>query len=152
MLKQGTHRYRSCFTQSSWWPRSWSTTSWRILSGSSPIGHCLTSYKTKKQQCRLHNGQWRSGNMMLNSSHDGWSSLNHSRTSLKCGPTQVCEASASYIIIGWYTSTDPTLSKEQGLVSCSFLPKVISWNMQFNLNSQLWITLQNTRGWSQAFG
>jgi hypothetical protein len=48
----------------------------------------------------LHNRQWRSGNMMLNSFHGGRSSLKHSQTSLRSERTQVRETSMSYLIIG----------------------------------------------------
>jgi hypothetical protein len=53
---------------------------------------------------------------------DGWSSLKHSRTSSPSGQIRVCEELMNYPIIGLCTLTDPTLSKEQGLVSCSPLP------------------------------
>jgi ribonuclease HI len=49
----------------------------------------------------LHNGQWKSASMMLNSSLDGRSSLKHSWTSLWSGPIQVYEELMSYLIIGW---------------------------------------------------
>jgi hypothetical protein len=89
------------------------------------IDYWHASSKENKQQGRSHNGQWRSASMMLNSSLDERSSFKHSRTLLWSELIQVCEASMSYLIIGRCTSTDPTLSKEQGLVSCSFLLKVI---------------------------
>jgi hypothetical protein len=86
--------------------------SWRTLFESYLIGHWHASFKAKKQQGGLRNEQWRSASMMLNSSLDKRSSLKHSRNSLWSGPIQVCEASMSYLIIRWYTSMDPTLSKE----------------------------------------
>jgi hypothetical protein len=112
MLKQGTLKFRSCSTQSLWRSGSSSTTSCLIQFGSYLIDHWHASFKVKKQQGESHNGQWRSISMMMNLSLDGQSSLKHSRTSLRSGPIQICEASMSYLIIGWCTSMDPTLSKE----------------------------------------
>jgi hypothetical protein len=67
----------------------------RVVSNQ-PLARILQS---KEEHDGSYNRQWKSANMILNSSLNERSSIKHSQTSLWSGPILVCEEFMSYLII-----------------------------------------------------